>query len=548
MRGQGVPDPLVRLGPDEPAGIQRERDAGVAVGRLDDEDVAEVTDAMPISDDTAVIRRVTGLSGTVEFDCEVRFRFDYARALPWVEQTGTRQAPCLRAIAGPDAVDLRGLQLHGHGRRHTGRFAVPAGEARDLTLAWQPSHLPGTSARDVDDDLDTTRRWWQEWSDKTEHEGPRHDLVTRSLLVLRALTDERTGGVVAAATTSLPEAIGGERNWDYRYVWLRDAALTLEALIAHGFIDIAHHWRDWLLRAVAGDPAQLQIMYGLAGERDLQERILTSLPGYEASAPVRIGNGAVTQFQADVIGEVLVALDAARSAGLGEDHFSWHLQKALVEQAVERIDVPDQGMWEVRDEPEMFTHSRVMVWAALDCAVRAVRDHGLSGDVARWEAFRERMRREIDASGYDAVRGHFVQHYGSTAVDGALLLLPQVGYCRADDPRMLGTVAEIEKRLMRDGFVMRYNTDDGVPGDENAFLACTFWLVEQYAMAGRTEEATVLMDRVCAVANDLGLLSEEFDAAAGRQTGNFPQAFSHLALVRAADALGGHGGRATHRQ
>ena len=509
---------------------------------------AQVIDAMPIGDDTVVVRRVVGLEGVVELGCDVRFRFDYARAIPWVHQVGTESAPCLRAIAGPDSLELRGLQFRGHHHRHTAEFSIAAGQTRDLTLLWRPSYLPGATPRHVDEMLEDTRRWWQGWSDQTEHDGPYLTEVTRSLLVLRALTDEQTGGIVAAATTSLPESIGGERNWDYRYVWLRDAALTLEALIAHGFVEIAHQWRDWLLRAVAGDPAQIQIMYGLAGERDLPERELTSLPGYEGSAPVRIGNGAVTQFQADVIGEVLVALDAARRAGLKEDRFSWSLQQALVEQAIDRIDVPDQGLWETRDAPAMYTHSRVMVWAALDTMSRAARANGLRGDIERWEEQRDRLRAEIDARGYDAERGHFVQHYGSTAVDGALLLLPQVGYCTADDPRMLGTVAEIERRLIHDGFVMRYSTDDGVAGGENAFLACTFWLVEQYAMVGRLDDAAILMERACATANDLCLLSEEYDPRARRQTGNVPQAFSHLALVRAADAIGGHGGRARHRR
>ncbi len=510
--------------------------------------VAEVIDALPIGADTTVLRRVRGVSGSVGFGTEVRFRFDYARAIPWVSQVGTEEEPVLRALAGPDTVELRGLRLRGDDHRHVGEFTVEEGATRDLTLTWWPSHLNRPGPLDVDRALETTRRWWQDWADHIRQEGHHIAGVVRSLLVLRALTDRTTGGIVAAATTSLPEAIGGLRNWDYRYVWLRDAALTLEVLISHGFIGTAHHWRDWLLRAVAGDPAQVQIMYGAAGERDLPERELASLPGYEGSRPVRIGNGAVDQYQGDVIGEVLMALEAARAAGLRETPTSWALQRALLGEVIERMDRPDQGMWEMRGGPQRFTHSRVMIWAAFDSAVRAVTNHDLPGDAEKWTRLRDAMRAEIEASGYDAERGHFVQYYGSTHVDAALLLLPQVGFCAPDDPRMLGTVAEIERQLMHEGFVMRYRSDDGVGGGENPFLACSLWLVEQYAMTGRLDDAHRQMDLVDGAANEVGLLSEEFDPVARRQTGNLPQAFSHLAFVRAADALAGHGGRGVHRR
>lgn len=510
--------------------------------------VAEVIDALPIGPDTTLIRRIRGVSGSVGFRTEVRFRFDYARAVPWVSQVGTANEPALRALAGPDAVELRGLRLHGDDHRHVAEFTVGEGETHDLTALWWPSHQNRPGTVDAERELETTRRWWQDWADHIRQEGHHIAGVVRSLLVLRALTDRATGGIVAAATTSLPEAIGGSRNWDYRYVWLRDAALTLEVLISHGFVSIAHHWRDWLLRAVAGDPAQVQIMYGAGGERDLAERELTSLPGYEGSVPVRIGNGAVEQYQGDVLGEVLMALEAARVAGLRETKTSWALQRALLEEVIARMDQPDQGMWEMRGGPRMFTHSRVMIWAALDTTVRAVGEHRLPGDAEHWARLRDAMRAEIEASGYDAQRGHFVQYYDSTHVDAALLLLPQVGFCAPDDPRMLGTVAEIERQLMRDGFVMRYRSDDGVGGGENPFLACSLWLVEQYAMSGRLDDAHRLMDLVDGAANDVGLLSEEFDPVARRQTGNTPQAFSHLAFVRAADALAGHGGRGVHRR
>ncbi|WP_438352149.1 glycoside hydrolase family 15 protein [Microbacterium sp. CJ88] len=515
--------------------------------------VADVTDVMPHGDRRAdVIRRVRGITGTVEFTQELRVRFDYARAMPWMRQAGTADAPALVAIAGPDALVVRGAALAATDHAHVGRTTVTAGETVDLALTWFPSHRPVPEPVDVDAALAATDRWWGSWAAGIRHHGPHHAQVVRSLLVLRALTHEDTGGIVAAATTSLPEDFGGVRNWDYRYVWLRDASLTLEALLDHGLTDEAAQWRTWLLRAIAGDPADVQIMYGLAGERDLPERELDSLPGYDGAQPVRIGNGAVTQYQADVIGEVMVALEAARMAGVDEEESSWPLQRALLGFVEDNLDRPDNGIWEIRGEPRMFTYSRAMIWAAFDRGVRAVREHGLDGPAERWEVLRDRVRAEIDAHGYDAERGHFVQAYGSTEVDAALLLLPQVGFCAADDARMLGTVAEIERRLLpRGGLLYRYRTQstvDGLPGEENPFLACSFWLVEQYAATGREAEASSLMDRLCALVNDVGLLSEEYDLTLQRQAGNTPQALSHLALVRAADALGGRHGRAAHRR
>ncbi len=513
--------------------------------------IAEVHDFMPVDGPRVdLVRRVVGIEGTVEFDHEVRFRFDYARSLPWVRQVGTEFVPAVLAIAGPDALLLRGATLTPSDRAHTGTISVTAGRFTDLTLTWFPSHHDAPEPTDADTARERTRRWWTEWAEGIDHAGPHHDEVVRSLLVLRALTHEDTGGIVAAATTSLPEQFGGSRNWDYRYVWLRDAALTLEALLDHGFVRTAQRWRQWLLRAVAGDPADTQIMYGIAGERDLAERELTSLPGYRGSAPVRIGNGAVDQYQADVIGEVMVALEATRAAGVAETEFSWSLQRALLGQVVEFIDRPDQGIWEIRGEARMFTHSRVMIWAALDRGVRAARRGGLEGDDALWARLRDRVRAEIDEHGFDADRNSFVQHYGSPEVDASLLLLPQVGFCAYDDPRMLGTVAALESDLLRDGLLRRYRTEagvDGLTGDEHPFLACSFWLVEQYACSGRIDDANALMDRLCALANDVGLLSEEYDIAGDRQAGNTPQALSHLALVRAADALVGHSGRAAKR-
>ncbi|KJL47827.1 Trehalase [Microbacterium hydrocarbonoxydans] len=516
-----------------------------------DDAIAEVHDFMPIGLDpdvairrTDLVRRIVGVQGEMDFVQQISIRFDYARGMPWVRQTGTADEPCLVAMGGPDAVAFRGAQLTAVDHQHRGELTVSAGDERDLQLTWFPSHREVPAPLVVDDEVERTKDWWQSWADRISHDGPRRGDVVRSLLLLRALTNHETGGIAAAATMALPEEIGGVRNWDYRYVWLRDAALTLEALLDHGFLTVADRWREWLLRAVAGDPADLQIMYGLAGERDLLERVLPGFPGFEKSSPVRVGNGAAAQYQADVVGEVLVTLSAARAAGLDESEFSWPLERQLVRFASEQIERPDQGLWEIRGDPHHFTHSRVMIWAAFDRAVRAVEDFGLEGPVERWRGLRDRMRHEIDEQG--VVEGHFVQYYGTTEVDASLLLLPQVGYCRPDDPRMLATVERIEQTLMPDGLVRRYRTDtgvDGLAGTEGAFLACSFWLVEQYAVTGRHEEAHALMDRLCGLTNDVGMLSEEYDTVAGRQLGNTPQAFSHLALVRAADALA----RSAHR-
>lgn len=514
--------------------------------------VAEVHDLLSMDGGRVdLVRRVVGVTGEVEFTTHLRIRFDYARALPWMRQVGDAVAPALLATAGPDAMIVRGVQLTPHGHAHRGRFTVAAGERVDLVGTWFPSYRPVPAPRDVDAAIAETRGWWTTWAERIAHDGPHRDEVVRSLLVLRALTHEDTGGIVAAATTSLPEQFGGVRNWDYRYVWLRDAALTLETLVSHGFLGVAERWRTWLLRALAGDPAQMQIMYGIAGERDLPERELGSLPGYQGAAPVRVGNGAVDQYQADVVGEVMVALEAARIAGLPDDSFSWSLQRTLLAGVEENLDRADNGIWEIRGDLKFFTQSRAMMWAAFDRGVRAVEEHGLAGPVQRWRTLRDRLRDEIATRGVDPEGGFFTQHYGSREVDASLLLLPQVGFCASDDPRMRATVAEIERVLMPTGLVARYRTEsgvDGLPGAEHPFLACTFWLVEQYASSGRLADARALMERACGAHNDVGLLSEEYDVENARQAGNTPQALSHLALVRAADALAGHTGRAAHRR
>jgi len=504
----------------------------------------EVTDAMPMSDGRAdIVRRVRGIRGTVLMRQDLRLRFGYASAIPWVRKDYSVRPPALIAVAGPDAVVVRGAVLHPTDHSHEGTFEVSAGETVDLSMTWFRSHRNPPAAPDVEESLVQTREWWTKWATGCEHEGPYRDEVVRSLLILRALTHLQTGGIVAAATTSLPEQFGGERNWDYRYVWLRDASLTISVLLAHGYNDYVDHWRSWLLRAVAGDPADVQIMYGLSGERDLEERTITSLPGYQGAAPVRIGNDASTQFQADVIGEVMLALAHGRLNGVEETRFSWALQRALMGYLEEHWREPDHGIWEIRGEPKFFTHSRVLVWAAFDRAVRAVEEHGLDGPVERWRMLRDEVRADVEANGFDAERNSYVQAFHSTEVDASLLQLAQVGYCDWQDPKMLGTVAAIEQDLLRDGLLLRYRTEtgvDGLPPGEHPFLACSFWLVEQYARSNRTGDAKTLMDRLLSLANDVGMLSEEYDVSGRSQVGNTPQALTHLTLVRAADAIAAH--------
>ncbi|HWH26918.1 MAG TPA: glycoside hydrolase family 15 protein [Pseudolysinimonas sp.] len=509
--------------------------------------VVEVTDLMPHGERRAdVIRRVHGIRGSVRMEQILRIRFDYAEALPWIRQvpehaTKEPDSHAMIAVAGPDSVVIRGPLFQPDDHVHRAEYTVEAGQTVDTVLTWYPAHREPPPPMDVDERITATVGWWRRWADTSRATGRYSDEVARSLLVLRALTHEDTGGVVAAATTSLPEEFGGSRNWDYRYVWLRDAALTLNALMSHGFGAEATGWREWLLRAIAGDPADLQIMYGLAGERRLPEFELTSLPGYAGSAPVRIGNGAYRQFQGDIFGEVMIALEKAREIGIADDKFSWSLQVALLDFIEHNLDRADHGIWEIRGPARQFTHSRAMIWAAFDRGIRAVETHGLAGPSEKWTVIRERLRSEIMLYGFDSARNTFVQHYGSSEVDASLLQLAQIGFVAADDPRMLGTVAAIEADLVQHGLVRRYRTAtnvDGLPGDENPFLACSFWLVQQYAASGRVDDAVELMDSLVALCNDVGLLSEEYDPVQKRQVGNAPQALSHLALVGAADAIG----------
>ncbi|GCE75911.1 glucoamylase [Cellulomonas biazotea] len=501
---------------------------------------AVVVDAMPMADGRAdLVRRVECTDGTVEVRHEWVVRFGYGAIEPWVHRlTDDEGEPAIRAVAGPDALLLRGDRLpRPSDHRHRDEFTLAAGEAVDLALTWTPSWEPLPPRLSVPDRLDRTRVLWGLWARSAEYEGSYREAVVRSLLVLRLLTDVETGGIVAAATTSLPEDFGGERNWDYRYCWLRDAAMTLEALLEHGYREEATAWRDWLLRAVAGDPADLQIMYRVDGGRDLPERTLDHLPGYAGSRPVRVGNAAVGQVQNDVLGEVMCALELARQSGLPDSADSWSLQRHLVEELLTHWRDPDRGIWEVRGDPQHFTHSKVMSWAAVDRAVQAVEVHGLDGPVERWRAARDEIHADVLAHGWDEERGTFVQAYGAKHTDAALLQILQVGFLPPDDPRLRSTVAAVRADLeIAPGLLRRYptsRTDDGLQGGEHAFLACSFWLADALARLDDVDESTALLDDLTALANDVGLLAEQYDPTGRRMAGNVPQALSHLALVRA---------------
>jgi GH15 family glucan-1,4-alpha-glucosidase len=432
------------------------------------------------------------------------------------------------------------VAVHGEDLRTVATFSVAEGDEVPFDLTWFRSHEPLPPVVDPVAAVEHADRWWQGWAGQLAYQGEWRDAVQRSLCVLKALTYAPTGAVVAAPTTSLPEDLGGTRNWDYRFSWLRDATFTLDALLASGYTEEATAWRDWLLRSVAGDPADLQIMYGVAGERRLPELELDWLPGYEGSKPVRVGNGARGQFQLDVYGEVLDSLSQARRAEIPSDDVAWALQRALLDNLEGVWDQPDEGLWEVRSGRQHFTHSKVMAWVALDRAVGAVERYGLSGPLERWKALRDRIHAEVCTKGYDAERNTFVQHYGGQGLDASLLMLPLVGFLPPTDPRIVGTVEAIEAELVVDGFVHRYDlghTDDGLGGSEASFLMCSFWLADCLQLLGRRRDACQLFERLLDVRNDLGLLAEEYDVGAGRMIGNFPQAFSHVALVNSAGML-----------
>ena len=489
----------------------------------------------PVGDQSELVRTIVGVSGEVPMHVELILRFSYGSLVPWVTKRGTNG---LRAIAGPDMVVLNAdVPLHGENLTSVADFTIHAGESKSFTLSWRPSHKPVPDPVDAAAALRETEQYWRDWSSKCRYDGEFREPVLRSLLTLKALTYGPTGGIVAAPTTSLPEELGGIRNWDYRMCWLRDATLTLVALMDAGYYDEALAWRDWLLRAAAGSPDQLQIMYGLGGERRLLEWEAPWLPGYELSRPVRIGNAAHGQLQIDVFGEVMDALHQARKGEMPEDKYAWHLEVALLKHLEHVYDRPDHGIWEVRGEPQHFTHSKLMAWVALDRAIKSAELCGLEGPLARWSKLRDHLHEEICTRGFDPKVGSFMQAYGSAEVDASLLLMPLVGFLPANDPRIVGTVRCIEERLLVDGFVYRYDsalTDDGLPPGEGAFLACTFWLVDNYLLQGRHAEARRLFDRLLSIRNDVGLLAEEFHPTLGRHVGNFPQAFSHVALVSTA--------------
>jgi GH15 family glucan-1,4-alpha-glucosidase len=469
---------------------------------------------------------------------ELTLRFDYGRTIPWVTRLpdGT-----LRAIAGPHMVLLHTpVAVHGREMTTVAEFEVTAGTTVPFVLTYGPSHLPPPQAIDPERALQSTDRFWIDWATRNQSPGEWSDAVHRSLITLKALTYAPTGGLVAAPTTSLPEQLGGSRNWDYRFCWLRDATLTLLALMNAGYYDEAKAWRDWLLRAAAGAPSQVQIMYGLAGERQLTELELPWLPGYEQSRPVRIGNAAQEQLQLDIFGEVMDALHQARRGGLDGGDADWAFQRALLQHLAGIWDQPDEGIWEVRGGRRHFTHSKVMAWVAVDRGIKDAERYGLEGPVAEWRNLRDRIHQDVCARGFNPAVGSFVQFYGGTEPDASLLLLPTVGFLPPSDPRVRGTIDAVERSLLSNGFVLRYDTHtaaDGLPPGEGAFLACTFWLADAYLLTGRVAEARALFERLLALRNDVGLLSEEYDVNARRLVGNFPQAFSHIALINTAHNL-----------
>ena len=513
--------------------------------------VAVVVDCMGRRDGCAdVVRLVRGERGRVAVRMELVIRCDYGSIIPWVRRLEDGR---VTAVAGPDRLTFAtSASVHGENLRTVAQFDVQAGEEIAFSLTWSPSYRPVPAPADARDTIEEANAGWLCWSQSHTGEGSGEwsEAVLRSLITLKGLTHLETGGIVAAATTSLPEQLGGPRNWDYRFCWLRDATLTLYALLNSGFFEEAAAWRDWLLRAVAGAPAQMQIMYGIAGERRLLEYQVPWLKGYEDAAPVRIGNAAADQVQLDVYGEVLDSLYQARRMGLPPNTPAWALERALVEHLETIWEEPDEGIWEVRGGRRQFTHSKVMAWVAFDRAIRSVQEFGLEGPIERWQGLREQVHKQVCREAFDKSLNSFVQFYGASLLDASLLLLPLVGFLPAADPRIQGTLAAVEKYLLKDGFVARYNTAsavDGLPGDEGAFLACSFWLADNYILQGRRDDARALFERLLELRNDVGLLAEEYDPKARRQVGNYPQAFSHVALINTAHNLTRAYGPAQHR-
>ncbi|MEU0354024.1 glycoside hydrolase family 15 protein [Streptomyces cyaneofuscatus] len=534
-----------RLGPARPEGAEplsadRRRYRGDSLILESEWDTprgtVRVTDFMPPRDGAPqLIRIVEGVSGRVPMRSELRMRFSYGRVTPWVHKVDGRTV----AVAGPDSVWLdTEADTYGANLTTYSDFTVGPGDRVAFTISWQPSHREPPALPDPEGSLEATELFWREWVDQCTYHGPYREAVVRSLITLKALTYAPTGGIVAAPTTSLPEEIGGVRNWDYRYTWLRDAAITLSSLLRTGYREEARAWREWLLRAVAGDPENLQIMYGIAGERELGEAELDWLPGYENSTPVRVGNGAANQLQLDVYGEVTEALHLAHMTGLTRNDYAMGLQLKLIEYLEKHWEEPDEGIWEVRGPRRHFVHSKVMAWVAVDRTIKLVESGDVDGPLERWYELRDDIHRDVCERGYDKERNTFTQSYGSKELDASLLLIPQMGFLPPDDKRVIGTIEAIQRELStEDGFILRYPTEgdeagvDGLAGDEGAFLACSFWMADDLAMIGRVDEARQLFEKLLALRNDLGLLAEEWDSNLQRQVGNFPQAFSHVPLI-----------------
>jgi GH15 family glucan-1,4-alpha-glucosidase len=497
---------------------------------------AVLIDFMPVREQAShIVRLMVGKRGTVRMRAELVIRFDYGSSVPWVRRTDDGD---LLAISGPNMLVLRTpVELRGEDLKTVGEFTVSAGQTVPFVMMYVASHLPAPTPIDAERALRDTQKFWEEWTSPHRSEGKYADCVTRSLITLKALTYAPTGGIVAAPTTSLPEQIGGPRNWDYRFCWLRDATLTLLSFMNAGYYDEARCWSDWLLRAAAGSPSQIQIMYGVAGEKRLAEWEVPWLAGYRNSAPVRIGNAAANQLQLDVFGEVMDALHHGRVGGLKQREAGWDFQCALLDHLEKIWPAPDEGIWEVRGGPRHFTHSKVMAWVAFDRGIKSAEAFGLEGPIERWRKVRAEIHQQVCGKGFHRDLGAFVQAYGSDELDASALLMPAVGFLPPEDPRMTGTIAAIERRLLHNGFVLRYDTgtaDDGLPPGEGAFLACSFWLADAYVMLGRYDDARRLFERLMSLRNDLGLMSEQYDPRAKRLLGNFPQAFSHISLVNTA--------------
>src|SRR5262245_6564692 len=501
-----------------------------------EEGSATLVDFMPLRATASdIVRLVVGRTGRVQFKTELAIRFDYGTTVPWVSRP---QPGTLMAIAGPNRLTLHtDVPLRGKEFKTVGEFTIEAGETISFNLTYSASHLPPVDKIDVAAALADTETYWRKWSEQCNSTGEWSEATIRSLITLKALTYRPTGGIVAAPTTSLPERLRGMRNWDYRFCWLRDATLTLLALMGAGYFNEAQEWQNWLLRAAAGNPAQLQIMYGIAGERRLTEWEVPWLPGYEGAKPVRIGNAAHAQLQLDVYGEVLDTLHAARRGKLGANEAGWSLQCAMLRHLEKIWRSPDEGIWEIRDEPRHFTYSKIMAWVAFDRGIKAVEEHNLKAPVERWRHIRGQFHQQVCKHGFNARLDSFVQSYGSSELDASLLLIPIVGFLPAEDPRVRGTLAAVESLLIADGFVLRYNSaraSDGLPPGEGCFLACSFWLADAYILQGRVDEAGRLFEPLLSLRNGVGMLSEEYDLKQRRLVGNFPQAFSHVALVNTA--------------